>query len=82
MADHAMVLMVTNLYGSWRLPICYFLITDKFSGLQQAQLVNQAIEKTKDVGAIVMNIVCDNPRVNYSMLKALGAQLSLELKMR
>ena len=75
---HAMVLLCTSLMSSWKIPIAFFLIGNSFSGKERADLVSTAIEKLKESGAYITNIVCDNPKVNHSMIKHLGAKLDPE----
>ena len=41
-----------------------------------ASLVQTAIEKVNETGAVIISITCDNPAVNHSMLNQLGANIS------
>ena len=41
-----------------------------------ASLVQTAIEKVNETGAVILSLTCDNPSVNHSMLNHLGANLS------
>ena len=77
-ATHAMVIMCTNVFEAWKIPLSYFLIGNSFSGMQRAKLVDEAIMRLKETGAIITNIVCDNTAVNITMLKILGADISHE----
>ena len=74
-ATDAMVVMCTTQNAEFKLPIGYFLIEKKFSGHQRAELMRKAIELVNNTGSVITNIACDNPKVNLSMLKHLGAVL-------
>ena len=37
-----------------------------------------AISKLNETGVVVMNVTCDNPPVNHSMMENLGAKISVE----
>ena len=43
-----------------------------------AGLVTTAIEEINNTGAVVLNLTCDNPSSNWSMLEHLGAKLDLK----
>ena len=75
-ATHGMVLLCTSLLQGWKIPVCYFLIGNKFSGIQRAELVLKVLERLKETGAIITNIVCDNPKSNHAMVRHLGASLN------
>ena len=74
-ATDAMVIMCTTLNAEFKLPIGFFFIDKKLTGLDRANLMRKAIEQVNNTGAVITNIACDNPRVNLSMLKHLGAVL-------
>ena len=74
-ATDAMVILCTTLNSDIKLPIGFFLIDKKLSGLDRAELMKKAIELVNNTGAVITNIACDNPKVNLSMLKQLGAVL-------
>ena len=77
-ATHAMVVMCNSLLSAWKIPVGYFLIGNKFTGAQRAELVLKVLEKIKETGAIITNIVCDNPKTNHTMVKCLGASIDPE----
>ena len=66
--------MINVVNSRWKMPIGYFFVAG-LSGLELSNLTRMAIEKLNSTGIIVMNVVCDNPTNNWSMLNHLGANL-------
>jgi len=75
-ATHVMMIMVTALNMSWKLPVAYFLLPDSFSSQRRAELLRVCIYKLNCTGAIITNIVMDNCPVNYATFRRLGCKLS------
>lgn len=75
-AKHVMMLIVTSLDMSWKLPIAYFLLPDGFTGRERAELLRICVFKLNSTKAVITNIVMDNCPVNYSTYKMLGCKLS------
>jgi hypothetical protein len=75
-AKNVMMLLVTALNMSWKLPIAYFLIPDSFPSRKRAELIRLCIFKLNLTGAIVTNLVMDNCPVNYATFRWLGCKLS------
>ena len=75
-ASEALVIMAVGLNGQWKIPIGYFLI-DGMTGSERANIINQALLKLLDVGVLVPSITCDGPSCNFSMMQALGANLTI-----
>jgi hypothetical protein len=71
LAKDALVFMITCLEEHWKMPIAYFLL-DGLSGMERAQLVQQAINQLYDSGILVVSLTCDGPETNISMLRHLG----------
>ena len=76
LASEALVLMVTALNGQWKVPIAYFLVHG-LTGSERANLIRLCLSKLHDVGVQVVSLTCDGPSVHWTMLKALGADLSV-----
>jgi hypothetical protein len=74
-AKHVMMLMVTALNMSWKLPIAYFLLGDGFASRKRAELIRLCLYKLNVTGAIVTNLVMDNCPVNYATFRFLGCKL-------
>lgn len=75
-ATHVMMIMVTALNMSFKIPIAYFLIPDGFSAEKRADLLRTCIFHLNNSGAVVTNIVMDNCPVNYATFKRLGCRLA------
>jgi len=71
-----MMLMVTALNMSWKLPIAYFLLGDSFASQKRAELIRLCLYKLNATGAIVTNLVMDNCPVNYVTFRFLGCKLA------
>ena len=77
-ASEALVFMVVCANGSWKVPVGFFLI-DKLNGSERANLIKQCIRKLYDVGITVISLTCNGPACNFSMLRELGATMTLPL---
>eukprot|EP00794_Sanderia_malayensis_P009520 gene9520-10507_t len=75
-AKDALVFMVVNINGSWKVPCAYFLI-DGLSGAERANLVSLCIQRLSAVGVKVVSLTYDGPSCHFSMLSVLGASLKL-----
>ena len=75
-AKHVMFLMVVALNSSWKLPVAYFLIPDRFSSKNRAELISHCILKLNETGAVLTNVVMDNCPVNYATYRELGCKLT------
>ena len=76
-ASNALVFMVVAVNSNWKVPCGYFFV-DGMTGKEKASLVTTCLEKLHDVGVEVVSFTCDGPSVHHTMLKELGANLSLE----
>ena len=75
LAKDALVFMVVNVTGGWKVPVAYFLI-DGLAGVERANLVRLCIERLTDTGVTVASVTCDGPSCHFSMLRELGANLA------
>lgn len=75
-----MMMMITALNMSWKLPVAYFLLRDGFAAEQRAELLRLCIFHLNATGVIVTNIVMDNCPVNYATFRKLGCQLARNYK--
>lgn len=73
MAKDALVFMVVNVNGSWKVPCAYFFV-DVLSGAERANLIKVCIEHLSDVGVKVASLTCDGPSCHFKMLSELGAR--------
>lgn len=71
-AGEALVFMVVALDCSWKLSIGYFLI-DYLNADEKANILTMAFQKLFDVHVKAVNVTCDGPRTNFSVLKKMGA---------
>ena len=69
LAKEALVLMAVSMNGSWKLPIAYFLI-DGMSGPSSARAFTACMPA-------VSSLTCDGPTCHFSMLRELGAGISV-----
>lgn len=76
-AKDAMVLMVVAINESWKLPLGYFLI-DGMSGEERANIINDCLHRLHDSGVHTISLTCDGPSCNFSMMRALGATMSVQ----
>lgn len=74
-ANECLVLLLTCINGSWKLPVGYFFIR-ALSGEQKAVLVKICIHKCEEVGIKVVSLTCDGPSANFSMFSALGCDFN------
>ena len=79
-ATHVMMMMITALNMSWKLPVAYFLLRDGFAAEQRSELLGLCIFHLNATGVIVTNIVMDNCAVNYATFRKLGCQLARNYK--
>ena len=71
-ASDALLLMVVAVNESWKLAIGYFLV-DGMSGQERANL-----HRLHAVGVRTVSLTCDGPSCHFSMMLALGANLSMD----
>lgn len=76
-AKDALVLMVVSINSSWKIPVGYFLV-DGLNGEERANLVTQCLHKLHDIGVCVVSLTCDGPSCHFSMMRALGASMTVE----
>ena len=74
-AKDAFVLMVVSLNNAWKIPIGYFLV-DGLSGEERANLVTEGLHRLHNVGVQVVSLTCDGPSCHFTMMKALGADMT------
>ena len=70
-AKHVMMMMVTALNMSFKVPVGYFLLPDSFSSEKRAELLRNCIYHLNATGAVVTNLVMDNCPVNYATFRRL-----------
>ena len=70
-AKDALVFMVVNVNGSWKVPCGYFLI-DGLQGKEHANLVKLCIQRLSDTGVTVVSLTCDGPSCHFTMMSELG----------
>ena len=75
-AKDALVLMVVSVNASWKIPVAYFLV-DGMSGSERANVIRECLHRLHATGVQVVSLTCDGPSCHFSMLKDLGADLSL-----
>lgn len=73
-AKDALVFMVVNINGSWKVPCAYFL-TNGMTGEEHANLVKICIHRLSDVGIKVVSLTFDGPSCHFTMLSEPGASL-------
>ena len=73
-AKDALVFMVVNINGSWKVPCAYFLV-DGLEGQERANLVWLCIQRLSDTGVKIVSLTCDGPSCHFTMLSNLGASL-------
>ncbi|CAB3242046.1 unnamed protein product [Arctia plantaginis] len=76
-ASQCLVLLLTAINGSWKLPIGYFLIVS-LTGEQKATLVRTAIQLCQVAGVKVISVTCDGLAGNFSMFTSLGCNVLRE----
>ena len=74
-STQVMLIMVTALNMSLKIPVAYFLIPNGFSAEKRADLLRTCIFHLNNSGAVVTNIVMDNCPVNYATFRRLGCHL-------
>ena len=75
-AKDALVIMVVAVNTSWKVPVGYFLV-DGMSGVERANLVNEALQRLHTTGATIISLTCDGPACHFAMMRALGADLTV-----
>eukprot|EP00794_Sanderia_malayensis_P005759 gene5759-6462_t len=73
-AKDALVFMVVNINGSWKVPFAYFLIGG-LSGGGASKSCQTLYNSDFQILASVVSLTCDGPFYNFSMLSVLGASL-------
>ena len=76
-AKDVLVLMAVCINGSWKVPCGYFFI-DGLSGCERANLISVCLQRLWDTGVQAVSVTCDGPSCHFTMMKELGASLSLE----
>lgn len=74
-AKQALVLMAVTVNDSWKIPVGYFLC---MSAEERSNVIKDCLIRLHGVGVRVVSVTCDGPTVNFSMLTALGANLTIE----
>ena len=75
-AKDALVLMAVSVNASWKIPVGYFLV-DGMSGSERANVVRECLQRLHTTGVHVVSLTCDGPSCHFSMLKDLGADISM-----
>lgn len=70
-ATEVLMFQIVSYQQKFKCPIAYFL-TNKTSGLVQAQLLKVALIKLHEVGVTIRSLTCDGTVTNFSSLKKLG----------
>lgn len=73
-AKEAFVVMAVAVNAHWKAPLGYFLI-DGLNGEERANIINMCLDRLHDCGVTVCSLTCDGPSANFSMFRALGANL-------
>lgn len=73
-ATQALVFMVVPVNSRGKLPVAYYL-TNKFSGEEQANIVEQILTVVHETGAEVISFTFDGATSNITMSKTLGADI-------
>lgn len=73
-ASQVLVLLLTCINGSWKIPIGYFFITS-VTGEQKSGIVNTALQLCENVGIKVVSVTCDGPVANFCMFSHLGCDI-------
>lgn len=76
-ATQALVIMVNSLNSHFKVPIAYFLI-NSMDADQRKNLVLDAIQRCYNVGVRIMCLTTDGPNYNKSLMRKLGADLSVD----
>ena len=77
-AKEALVLMVVAIDDSWKLPVAYFFI-NSLTGEERANIVSECLRRLHRIKVRIVSLTCDGPSCHFSMLKALGANLNIDL---
>lgn len=77
-ASQCLVLLVTSINGSWKLPIGYFLIVS-LTGEQKTILVQTALQLCHDAGIKVASVTCESRPVPVGLLVWPGISACLHL---
>lgn len=76
-ATDALVIMVSGIENSFKIPIAYFLTTG-MQGAENAFVLNQALQKLNEIGAKVTSITFDGAKGNLKAAKLLGVDFKME----
>lgn len=77
LATEVLMFQIVSYRNKFKCVIGYFL-TNKCSGAVQAQLLKAALIKLYEVGITVRSLTCDGTVTNFSTLKILGCDFSIE----
>jgi len=72
-AKNVLVFMLVGIYGAWKLPVGYFLVSELTSDLQQ-NLLQTCFEKIHEHNIECVAVVCDGSYVNQSTFSHFGAK--------
>ena len=71
-ATQVLVLLATGLNCAFKVPVAYYFINAKLPAEDRKQIIEKTVDSINQTGAIIVNLVCDNSRVNIKTLKLLG----------
>lgn len=74
-AKNVLVFMLVCIYGAWKLPVGYFLVSDLTRELQQ-NLLQTCFEKLHEHSIECVAVVCDGSYVNQGTFSQFGAKFS------
>lgn len=77
LAKDALVLMVSGIQDEFKIPIAYFFING-LCAEEKAAMINEALFRLNQIGAIVTSIVFDGLRSNITTMKILGVDYKNE----
>ena len=75
LATEAYVFLAVGIRSPWQVPIGYILSNGSPSGEDLANIINAAIIRLTDVGAVVRNVTMDGAASNINAFTTLGAKL-------
>ncbi|KAE8740992.1 hypothetical protein FOCC_FOCC013487 [Frankliniella occidentalis] len=73
LADEALVFMVRSIYGTWKQPVCYYLINGKMTGVDFKEMILEVIEALQLTNLNVRVTINDGLGKNRAALELLGA---------
>lgn len=74
--SHALVIMIRGLYINWKLPFCYFFTGNGIKGDNLVIILNECVQKLKDIGLLPSAVVCDQGSQNRRMFSLLGGTVT------